>query len=192
MGEAKRRAAERRQAQREEFLEEVERWSFPPSTWEAEVVAAIKALPTVTVFRPPPHMVAWAKMPPRRCFDNSDWYARQDPSRSKAVVGWLPDDVGNYTLHAVVRLLDSGEWQDWTPVVGDTRKNFSFIPDPHILQTKHDLGDRIRYVHERNGQEIRYGVRSAPERTIHHSARIKAALLAGMEPLEAVQLPYEP
>lgn len=197
MGEAKRNAAKRAEerrlqteALRVEFLRQTENWSFPPSEWEARVVVSIQALPRVRVYRPSPEAAAYARMPARQCFENANWYAAQNPARSKAVVGWLEDDFGNYTLHAVIQLRDTGEWQDWTPVIGDDRPSYIFIPDPSIVQTTEELEDRVRYHHERDGQHINYGVRTDPERSLRHLAKVKADLLSGMDPIQAASQPY--
>lgn len=196
MGEAKRNAATRAEQRRieterlrEDFLKQADNWSSEPSEWEVAMAAEIAALPTVRVDRPSAKAMAYARMHPRRCFDNADWYSAQDPSISKPVVGWLADIYGNFTLHAVNLILRDGSYQDWTPVAGDDRPHYPFIPDPKLVQRKEEVGDTIRYHHERDGQEIRYGVRADPERTLRHIERIRADLLAGLDPVKAASQP---
>ncbi len=196
MGEAKRNAAARAEQRRietekirDDLLKQTDNWSFEPREWEVPMVAAIRELRSVQVYRPSAEAMAYARMPPRRCFENAEWYSAQNPSISKPVIGWIADVYGNYTLHAVNLILRDGLHQDWTPVLGDARPSYPFIPDPHLVQRKEVLEDRVRYHHERDGHAISYGIRSDPQRTLRHIAKFRADLLAGMDPIKAASQP---
>jgi hypothetical protein len=104
MGQAK----NRREALLREALEMSKKWDFPPSAWEADVCAELRAQEEAVrvVRRESAAQLAWARMPPNKCHSNARWYANNDPSKiARAVVGWWVQ-WPNFVLHSVVEIND--------------------------------------------------------------------------------------
>ena len=86
MGQAK----VRREARRQQMLDEGRKWDFQPSSWEADICAELKDDSLVVVApRAAAEQIAWMKMPANKCHANVRWFVRDDPSkRARAVPGW--------------------------------------------------------------------------------------------------------
>lgn len=177
VGEAKRKLAEARAS----FLAELEKWSFPPTEWEAHTVAEISQLPVVKVTRYPDEHLAYMRMPPRECHANARFMQDNDPDKQlRQVTGWWPQD-GQYVLHSVVD--QHGEYVCVTPAPMYVSRSFDFIPDEKIEWR--DEGDyRTAY---RDGIEIGPGVRADPAKTLAELEGMRQRLLSGMNPYQAVK-----
>ena len=179
MGEAKLR----RMSARADILRVLDRWSQPPSEWEAAMVAEVRQLPVLVVRRASPEQLSWCRMKPRLCHDNCAWYERNDPTgRSKVCTGWIRDQSGNFVLHAVMKR--GTEYVCITPVPNDEATHFDFIPDPAIVVSMEDG----KYRHHRQGQLIGVGLRPDPEKTLAHANRVRERIESGMDPIEAARL----
>jgi hypothetical protein len=177
VGEAKRKLEEARAT----FLQELEKWSFPVSDWEARTVAEISKLPVVRVKRYPDDALAYMRMPPKECHKNARFMQDNDPDkRLRQVTGWWPQD-GQYVLHSVVD--QYGEYVCVTPAPMHHEDTFDFIPDDKI-EWRDEVDYRVAY---RDGVAIRPGVRSDPLKAIDDMKVVKERLLSGMNPYQAVQ-----
>lgn len=178
MGQAK----QRQKREREDMLRVLEKWSYPPSEWEAAMVSEVEQLPVTIVQREPPERLAWARMKPRLCHDNCAWYERNDPTgKSKACTGWIRDEFGNYVLHTVVNVGD--EYVCITPMPNVSGTHLEFIPDPAITVSIKD----DKFYHYRKGQRIGAGLRSEPEKTLAQVERVKERIASGMDAMEAAR-----
>lgn len=177
MGEAKRNLERVRQT----FLADAEKWNFPASEWEAQVVAEIEATPFWTVRRYPPHILAQMGMPPRECHSNTRFMVENDPDgRCKQIVGWW-NQGGNYVLHSVVERGD--EVFCVTPTPFHAEPTFEFVPDPKIEWREQDDG----LTAYRDGVEIGPGLRSDPAKQLAELNHLMDRLRSGMNPYKAVQ-----
>jgi hypothetical protein len=120
-------------------------------------------------------------MRPQQCNKNCLDYVKLDPDgRSKMVSGWVRLG-GTYVAHSVVER--DGRRMCITPDPFG-RKTLEFAADPTIQWVTE--GDY--YV---PASDFMARVRIEPEKVMAHAQRIKDALLAGMNPYKAMQLPDE-
>ncbi|MGY4569827.1 MULTISPECIES: hypothetical protein [Bradyrhizobium] len=181
MGQAK----ARREALRQQMLEEGKRWDFPPTPWEAAICAELKdESRVVAVSRAPADQLAWMRMPDKKCHDNVRRYVENDPLRkTRAVVGWWvqwPD----FVLHSVIER--GGQLICITPTRFD-ESDFPFIPDPKISW----LEDGDVYSAVRDGRVIGPGVRAFPTFTMARNAIVRERLIAGVDPFKAIEFSDE-
>ena len=178
MGEAKRKL----EAMRASMLENIERWSFPPSDWEKAVVASISQLTVVMVERASDDQLAWARMKPQECHANARFMEENCPDgRTRQILGWWFQQ-GQYVLHSVIRQGDTMICV--TPSPYNTENPFQFIPDDEIEVRKE--GDQ--YVFYRNEQPIGPGVRGDPETALRKGATLRKRLKSGINPYEVMRL----
>ncbi|MER8417908.1 hypothetical protein [Mesorhizobium sp. M1329] len=174
MGEARRR----REEIRGHLLAQVNEWSFPPTPWEAAVVAELLDREFRHVERLSDQELQYMRMPSNECHANARWFEKNDPTRqAKSVTGWWVQGL-NFVLHSV--LSNGKDYRCITPSIGDER-NIPFIPD--IAITWIETGEV--YSATRNGQLIGVGVRRFPALTIAQNAIIRSRLLAGYDPYRA-------
>jgi hypothetical protein len=181
MGQAK----VRREALRQQMLDEGRRWDFAPSSWEADICAQLKDDSLVVVVpRAAAEQIAWMKMPANKCHANERWFVQNDPSRrARAVTGWWvqwPD----FVLHSVIE--QDGQLICITPVPFD-ESDFPFIPDPQIDW----IEDGDVYSAVRGGRIIGPGVRAFPEFTMARNGIVRERLLAGDDPFKAIEFSDE-
>lgn len=182
MGEKKKKD----EALRATMLRTLDLWAFPPSDWETQTLSEIRSLPILKVERASAEQLAWARMKERLCHDNCAWYANADPEKLTTVVhGWIFDSTDNYVLHSVIQR--DGRMMCITPVRGDTSVFIDFIPDPEIIASREDTKHR----HHRRGMELGVGLRSNPDLTIANIKVMRGRLESGMDPLKAMQGPYD-
>jgi hypothetical protein len=175
MGEAK----AKRERLRAVMLDECEKWSFPPSVAEAQAVAEVGQLPSVTARRVPERDIAYMRMPGKECHANCAWYADNDPDKAtRHVIGWWRQP-GAFVLHSVVER--AGQYFCITPQLPDTPETFEFIPDPAVEGRQE--GEVRRFY--RNGHPCHPGLRFDPPWTIRYMEAVKARLLAGVHPMRA-------
>lgn len=174
MGEAKRR----RDRVRADLLRQAERWNFPATDWERDVVAALRPLPVVRVPRGDDRVLHSLGMVPQRCHANAHAMVERDPLALQHVTGWMPQD-GNFTLHSVVCV--EGTLVCVTPAQPPLWGMFThvdFIPDPRVEWRRDGA--------YRDGVAIGPGVRADPAETMRRVALVREALLEGMDPRRAV------
>jgi hypothetical protein len=177
MGEAKRR----REAKRCEFLEHVEKWSFPPSHWEKQLVDELLQLEVHCVPRTSAENLKHMNMQPNRCHENVDWYVKNAPSGyCEAVTGWMTHG-NNFVLHSV--LIQNDKYLCITPS-GDRSQFIDFTPDKNIEWVEKDGKLNAR----RNGEFVEFGVRRKPDFEIAKNQIIKRRLLAGINPYQAIEV----
>lgn len=182
MGEAK----VRREAMRRMMLAECEKWSFPPTPEEADIVAQISTLPRVNVRRVDNDAIAYMRMPGKECHANTRWYQDNDPEgKAMQATGWWEQN-GSYVLHSVVRR--DGAYFCITPQQPDVPDTFEFVPDP-VLEWREEGEYRVCY---RSGYKCSPGVRADPDAVIKYMATVRERLESGMLPLEAAKVAYEP
>lgn len=175
MGEAKLK----REKLRATLIGEMEKWTFPPSAWETQLVAELSALPSIRVERWPQRVLAEMGMPAKHCHENASWFEKNDPeSKSRQVTGWWKQDMG-YVLHSVVER--DGEMACITPTPYHD-DHLDFVPDPAI--DWHEDKEKGVFVAYRNGVKIGPGVRFDSEGMIKH-------LRADIEAMKVAKNPYD-
>jgi hypothetical protein len=181
VGEAKRN----RDKRAADLLAWLERWDFPPSDAEANLVREIEKLESVQVRRYPGEVLRQMRMPPNQCHANTQFMVDNDPDgRCRQVSGWL-FQVGNYVLHSVV---ERGEDLFCvTPYPVPVTDTFSFIPDPKIEWVENSKGKEAY----RDGYRIEYGVRSDPLETIRINEVVRERIKNGIHPLKAGEPPFD-
>jgi hypothetical protein len=181
MGEAKRR---RERQVVLAMIETLERWSFPPTQAEADLVKKIAKLPVVQVRRIPREELNRKGMLPSLCHHNAYTFAKTDPEgKTKQVTGWWPGE-GNYVLHSVVE--HAGLFYCVTPKSDEIPEIFSFIPDPQIVWLQEG---NVKKAY-RNGFKIDRGLRTDPAETIRINAIIRKRVESGMQPSKAATPPF--
>jgi hypothetical protein len=178
MGEAKRNLENIRKS----LLAEFDKWDFAPTTWETKTIEELNSLPKVIVTRYPDHILKFMRMKPRECHANSRFMQEKDPDgRMKHVTGWLNVD-DHYILHSVVD--QCGQMVCVTPVQLEQSGTFEFIPDSQI-EWRENGNVREAY---RQDVLIGPGLRSNPEKTRADLAELRARLLSGMNPYDALHV----
>jgi hypothetical protein len=174
MGQAK----IRREAQRQEMLEQSSKWDFAASPWESAVCAELQEEAVALVRRASAQELAWARMPANQCHANSRWYAENDPTgNARAVTGWWVQ-WPNFVLHSVIET--NGQLICVTPSLF-REFEIPFIRDPKIKW----IEDGDAYSAIRNGKIVGPGVRMFPEFTMAQNAIVRERLFAGIDPLRA-------
>jgi hypothetical protein len=177
MGEAK----IRREALIREMLDSGEKWDFPLSEWEASVCAELRKMDVVVVPRVPADQLAWARMQPNKCHENTRWYEKNDPEhKSRMVSGWWVQGP-NYILHSVIER--DGKLICITPIHFGDDEEIQFIPDKKITWTE----DGKFYHAARDGVVIGLGVRAFPAFTMAQNRIVRDRILAGVAPYDAVR-----
>lgn len=178
MGEAKRKL----EAMRASMLKDIERWSFPPSDWEAGLVAEIAQLDMILVERASDDQLAWARMKAQKCHANARFMEVSDPhGKTRQILGWWFQQ-GQYVLHSIIQQGDTMICV--TPSPFNTENPFPFIPDDKIEVRE----EEDHYVCYRNGQLIGPGVRSDPEGALREGEALRRRLESGVNPYEAMRL----
>lgn len=177
MGEAK----IKREALRRRFLEEMDKWDFPQSQWEADLCEELMWTPVYTVHRAPRKMLEWCRMPPSECHANARFYENNDPDHlTKAVTGWWVQ-YPNFVLHSVIHTGRSLVCV--TPSVMDGIEDvFDFIPDPKVEWV---CGSDNYFKPFRLGRQLPVGLRAEPAFTIAQHQVVRTRLLSGMNPADA-------
>jgi len=174
------------EALRAEFLKIGEEWMQPPDQNEKKLLFQISRLKMQTVQVAPEEQIAYMRMPPRQCHANCEWYAEQpNPMHEIGVLrGWrLENDV--YILHSVVTV--DGQPLCITPAE-IYEPTMLFAADKKI---RRKAGDDSLYHYFRGSIPIGKGVRRDPEKTIELTKKIRARLLSGMHPVEAMNIDPE-
>lgn len=180
MGQAK----ARREALRQIMLEQGKEWDFPPSPWEARICSEFREQDILIVPRASADQLAAARMPANECHGNARWYAQNDPSgKARSVTGWWvqwPD----FVLHSVIET--DGQLICITPTqLGEI--DIPFIPDPKLTWVE----DGGVYSAVRDGEIVGPGVRVYPTFTMAKNAIVRERLLAGGDPIKAMDFSDE-
>lgn len=168
---------------RDSFLRQADRWSFPETQWERDLVLELGRLPLLRAPRAPEWLLRHSRMVPQRCHENVSFVVEHFP-HCEHVSGWMPVD-GDYVLHSVLR--QSGELVCVTPLLSPGRgmpDHVEFIPDPRI-EWRREGAVPVAY---RDGVEVGPGVRTDPTATMRRVALVRERLLAGVHPFQAVLL----
>lgn len=157
---------------------------LPATPDEALLADAIGNLDVVKVPRAPADQLAWARMKPRECHANCQFYVNNDPERkTRMMFGWTLD-TGVYVLHSVIER--DGQIICITPNELD-ETSIDFRPDPDLVAK---ISDQNKFSFSRTGIKVEgYGVRPDPAKTIKLGKYVKKRLLSGMNPYEAIKLP---
>ncbi len=141
------------------MLAECATMSAPASAAEAAVVARIATLPSVTVHRLPAALLYERGMRERACWENAPRFG------GVPVIGWWHSlyPPGVYHAHVVVRDYQGRHWCV-TPTLVPQPEAFTFTPDPIA----------------------RGFVRHDPAAVIRAYDRLRARLLAGIDPAAAI------
>lgn len=177
MGQARAKLAVVRQM----FLANLDDWAFEPTAWEAQTVNEIEKLPVVKVRRYPDNVLKDMRMPARECHANAKYMEDNDPEkRTKHITGWwIQFDC--FILHSVI--LRDGQYACVTPAPYESADVFDFVPDAAIVWR--DNG-RLRSAF-RDDVMIGKGVRKYPSKKLEEVQMLKARLLSGMNPYEAMR-----
>lgn len=167
------------------ILAEVDDWTRPATPEEAALLAEIEKFPTVIVHRVPDERLAWMRMEPRQCHVNCDFYEREDSEKiAKAIPGWWLQPNGIYMFHSVVS--GRGGHMCMTPQAPNVPAVFEFAPDPKIKRV--EVKGMVSF--RRDGVDIPTMVRRDPERTIRAYTIIRNKILAGADPIKAMEIDW--
>ncbi|WP_237353153.1 hypothetical protein [Rhizobium phaseoli] len=158
-----------------------EEMAFPPTEWEANVLADVLKLPRIVVVRPPNEELLAADMVHNECHANCHAQAANDlDGLSRHVTGWLID-ASDLILHSVVNY--GGQWLCLTPQLAETASKFLFIPDPFIewRETSDGTGREAF----RNGRALPTALRKYPDDHIRMRDEFHRLMASGMSAFDA-------
>lgn len=177
-----RRTAEE-QALVDRMLSDEWAWDFPPSQWEADLVAELLELPYYDVPRLPREELDRLGVRANECHANVRRIVAENPG-AKAVAGWMlqPPD---FAVHSVLQVGESlvcvtpSAWGDPT---------CTFMPDPNISWTPYGASEAP----VRNGQIIAGpGVRQYPAFTIARFGIVRQRIAEGLPAPQAIEMSRE-
>lgn len=159
----------------------VEELALPPSTWEAETLDEVLALPRVLVTRPPEDELLAIGMRRNNCHANCAAQADNDTEgKSRHVTGWYVSG-SVVILHSVAEI--GKQWFRLTPQLGKSAAQFEFIPD-HSIEWR-DTPDGQARVAVRFGRELPQALRTNPEIHIRMRDQFRDFMASGMSAVEA-------
>lgn len=197
MGEAKRK----RDLLRRRLLQECEEWQFDPLPREAEMAKEIARLEIQVAHLATNESAHRAGMRASMCHVNCYRYAEHHARRGVRVAsGWLPVRIGRTAVflhHSVIFDPAVPGYLDITPsVLHEAGAYMDFIPDPDLHLTYDERTDQQGRVlaswelHRQGVAITQCGLRGDPAYVREHLQRVRAAILAGQDPREAMLAPW--